>query len=72
MELNEDNIDFMAKVAESAANQTKEGIIDMLKFLAKRSLQDPNIPNHVANTLVATIGTIKKVDVADFFTPDNE
>ena len=67
LEMNEEVINFMARVAEVTANQTRDGIVDMLTYLAEQSLQNPEVPNHVANTLVATIATIKEVDVADFF-----
>lgn len=67
MEMNKETMDLMARIAEAAANQTRDGIVDMLTYLAEQSLQNPEVPNHVANTLVATIATIKKVDVADFF-----
>lgn len=70
--MNEDTLNIMARVAEAAAYQTRDGIVDMLTHLAKKSLMDPEIPNHVANTLAATIATIKEVDVANFFTADNE
>jgi hypothetical protein len=70
--MNQETLDMMAKIAEAAAHQTRDGIVDMLTHLAKKSLMDPDIPNYVANTLVATIATIKEVDVANFFTVDDE
>jgi hypothetical protein len=70
--MNEDTLNIMAKIAEAAAHQTRDGIVEMLTHLAKKSLMDPEIPNHVAQNLVATIATIKEADVADFFTTDDE
>ena len=70
--MNEDTLNNMAKIAEAAAHQTRDGIVDMLTHFAEKSLMDPNIPNHVANTLVAAIATIKETDVANFFTTDDE
>jgi hypothetical protein len=70
--MNEDTLNMMAKIAEAAAHQTRDGIIDLLTHLAKKSLMDPGIPNYVAQVLVATIATIKEADVADFFTTDDE
>lgn len=73
MDMSNDNLlDMMAKIAEAAAHQTRDGIVELLTYLAKQSLLAEDVPNHVANTLLAAVSTIKQADVADFFATDDE